>query len=54
MKLQYITFRKEYSAESIIDIERDVNDAIEDSNIPKDEHGFHKGTFKVTIEWSNE
>ena len=21
------------------------------AQIPKDEHGFHKGTFKVTVTW---
>lgn len=44
--------RKEYDSESIMDIWDDVEDAIDDDDIEKDEHGFHKGSFTVTLEWS--
>jgi hypothetical protein len=39
-----------YCGESIVDIEADVMDAINDADIP-DEHGIPLGSFKVTIEW---
>lgn len=48
-----ILFDKIYDAESIVDVEQDVYDAIFYSGIPIDEHGFHLGEFKVTIEWKN-
>lgn len=49
--------KQDYSDESSIDIERDVYEALsEDYNpliktLPKDEHNFKKGTFRVTVEW---
>ena len=52
-----ILLYKKYDGESMIDIERDVNEALCDTynpflcDIPKDEYGFFKGTFTVTIEW---
>ena len=42
---------KTYCADSIVDIESDVFEAIESSDVPKDEHGFYKGEFRVTVEW---
>ena len=48
-------FDKEYSAESLNDLEDDILWAIEEEhNIPVDEHNFLKGTFHVVIEWSEE
>lgn len=50
-------FRKEYSDESLYDLGQDVEEAINPeyndliTKIPKDEHGFMKGSFQVTIEW---
>lgn len=50
---------KEYDGESLYDLERDVSEAlIAEYNpvimdIPQDEYGIQYGTFKVTIEWSN-
>lgn len=50
-------FNKVYDGESLCDLSRDVHEAFEeDFNpaivlVPKDEHGFHLGTFKVTVEW---
>lgn len=52
-----ILLDKKYDGESIVDLGRDVHEAfcpefnpIVDT-IPKDEYNFHKGIFKVTIEW---
>lgn len=53
-------FQKTYDGESIVDLYRDVSEAVQEkynpalAQIPTDEHGFQKGTFKVTIEWSPE
>jgi len=50
-----IIFDKEYDGESIADIEEDVYDAINNNDyMPVDEHGFTKGTFRVTISWSED
>lgn len=48
---------KQYSAEELSDLGRDAEEAFnedftpEAAGIPKDEHGFDKGTFKVSITW---
>ena len=42
-----IILNKEYSAESIIDLDDDINDAMQ--GLPKDENGFEKGDFQVMI-----
>ena len=53
-------FSQVYSGESLYDLDRDVSEAISSEYNPKaaavpvDEHGFQKGTFKVTIEWTPE
>lgn len=48
-----IIFDKKYDGESLYDLGRDINEAIEESyELPQDEHGFILGKFKVTIEWS--
>ena len=50
-----IIFEKEYSDESLVDVEQDVYDAVNDSlELPEqDDNGFRPGSFKVTIEWTN-
>jgi hypothetical protein len=45
---------REYSAESSIDIDEDVNDAINESNLPVDKHGFFRGTLTVEITWQDD
>ena len=56
--MSIVFFEKTYDGESIVDLDRDVSEAImEDYNpmvelIPKDGHGFQQGSFKVTIAWS--
>ena len=53
-------FSREYVAEELADIDRDVSEAFySDTNprmvdIPVDEHGFNKGRFTVTITWEEE
>jgi hypothetical protein len=44
-------FNREYSGESIVDIEQDIYDAINNTELPVDEHGFIAGTFRVTIQF---
>jgi hypothetical protein len=52
-----IIFEKEYDGESIYDVQRDIVEAFDSKfnplviDIPQDEYGFQKGTFKVKIEW---
>ena len=47
-----IIFERDYDGESLVDLEEDVCDAINyDMDLPVDEHGFIKGTFKVVISW---
>lgn len=53
-------FQKNYDGESLYDVYRDVIEAFEEAYnptvaaIPKDEHGFQKGTFTVKVEWKPE
>jgi len=51
-------FDKTYSAEELADVDRDICEAFDDNpvveEIPVDEKGFQKGTFKVTITWTPE
>lgn len=54
-------FHKVYTSEELCDLERDISEAFDpDFNpeniqpIEKDEHGFHKGSFKVSIVWRSE
>lgn len=51
-----LIFERNYSGESLIDIEQDVWDACNESDfpIPTDIHGFHIGTFTVTITWKKD
>lgn len=57
--MEKIIFEQTYSDESLVDLGRDVQEAVDgDYNeflkfLPKDEHGFRKGTFRVTISWKN-
>lgn len=47
-----IIFEKEYDGETLVDIEEDVYDAVNyNTYLPVDDHGFIKGTFRVTISW---
>jgi hypothetical protein len=52
-----IILDKKYDGESIVDLDRDISEMFDEEfdprieTIPKDKHGFMKGTFKVTVEW---
>lgn len=53
-------FKKEYGGESIVDLGRDIYEALDAEYnpvfdlIPVDTYGFQKGTFTVAIIWSEE
>lgn len=53
-------FNKEYGGESIVDLDRDISEALVAEynpvidQIPVDAYGFQKGTFTVSIVWSDE
>lgn len=52
-----ILLEKVYSDEALMDIGEDVSQAIfsgESLNIPDIEHGFRRGSFKVTIVWMDD
>lgn len=51
-----VIFDRHYSDESLIDLDEDIRWALEKdfAEIPRDEHGFRQGEFRVTITWSNE
>lgn len=55
-----ILFKKEYDGESLYDLGRDIEEAIDGDynalvhSIPQDPYGLQKGTFKVTVEWEPE
>ena len=55
-----VTFDKSYCGDEISDVYRDVSEAFEEPfnpvllDIPKDEHGFQTGKFRIMIEWSPE
>ena len=50
-------FKKEYCAEQLCDVERDVSECFEPDfnpivkNIPVGKDGFTEGTYTITIEW---
>lgn len=48
-----IILNEEYADESMIDVGEDIYYAVKKANLPRDEYGLVKGTFKVTIEWYN-
>lgn len=51
-------FEKSYDGESICDLSRNISEAFDKrfnpaiAGIPEIEHGFHAGSFKVTITWA--
>ena len=58
--MKKVLLEKKYSAEELSDVQRDVSEAFDErmtpeaAGIPKDEHGFEVGVFKVTITWQAE
>lgn len=49
-----IILEKEYDGNSIIDIEEDIMWALQNSEVPQDDNGLLKGTFKITLSWSDQ
>jgi hypothetical protein len=55
-----VIFKETYDGESLYDVSRDIAEAFDEdynkaiSSVPKDEYGFHKGNFTITVEWSEE
>ena len=53
-------FNKIYDGESIVDLSRDIDECLDScynavvQQIPQDEHGFHRGAFRVTVEWQDD
>jgi len=45
---------KRYSGEEIADIDRAVHEAIEDADVPVDEHGFSHGEYRVVVTFEPE
>lgn len=52
-----IILNKVYHGEDLCDLDRDISEMFNEefdptiATIPKDEHGFMKGAFKVQVEW---
>lgn len=50
-------FKQTYAGESLYDVDRDISECFQNdynpkiAGVPVDEHGFHKGTFVVTVTW---
>lgn len=55
-----VILEKTYDGESIVDIQRDIHEMFDEEfdprieTIPKDQHGFMKGSFAVTVVWIRE
>lgn len=53
-------FKKDYDGESLYDLGRDVQEAMDarfnprSAEVPQDDNGIQKGTFTVLIEWKPE
>ena len=47
-----VLLNKQYSGESIVDVEQDVYNACADVSIPSDEYCFKQGTFTVRVSWN--
>jgi hypothetical protein len=45
---------KSYCDESIIDIEDDLYEAMNSSNIPTDKHGLSSGTYQINVVWQED
>jgi hypothetical protein len=52
--MKKVLLDEEYCCEALCDVERDVYEAIEDCDGEVDEYGFTKGTYKVTITYTEE
>lgn len=46
-----VILNKIYDGETIIDVNEDITDAVNDSSLPIDEYGFVDGEFVVTVKF---
>jgi hypothetical protein len=46
-----VIFEKVYDAESIVEIDDDIHWTLNESSIPVDEYGLHRGKFEVIVTW---
>ena len=51
-KKSQIILEKTYTAEEIVDVDDDIHWALNESDIPLDDTGFHEGNFEVVITWT--
>ena len=51
--MRTVLLKKEYSAESLLDAEQDIQESLANDIIPVDDSGFAQGTFTITVEWSS-
>ena len=55
-----LILQNDYAGDEIAEIEQDVYQSLDEdfnrdlSSIPTDEHGFMRGTLRVTVEWVGE
>ncbi len=47
-------FERQYTDESLVDLCEHLYHLIETTLLPKDEWGFIRGNFKVSVEWEDE
>lgn len=55
-----VLFDRFYDGESLHDLDRDIYESLSGEfnpkmeDIPQDENGFPLGSFRVTVEWTND
>lgn len=49
-----VIFERTTSDEGMYGIDEDMYEAIDNAELPIDTHGFRKGTFKITVTWSED
>ena len=47
-------FSRKYDDESLIDVQEHIIEAIENSDLPCDKHGFTTGRYTVTVIWQED
>ena len=47
-----LIMNKQYSSEGLIDLSENIFDAINNVEVPKDQHGFAKGTYTIRVEFN--
>lgn len=41
-----------YNGETLVDIQQDVDDAMDSCGVPVDHNGFATGSFRITLVWT--